>query len=405
MGVKRAVWPATGMAALIVAGMAMGLAQAQQNPGVTDKEITIGQTNPYTGPLSSYSTQGRVQAAFYTMINEQGGVNGRKVKFISLDDGYSPPKTVEQTRRLVEEDQVVAIVGSMGTPTNTAIVRYMNAKKVPHILLATGASKWGNPKDNPWTMGWYPTYKTEGVIYGKYILKNIKDAKIGVLYQNDDYGKDFLNGLKQGLGDQADKLIVKEVTYEVSDPTVDSQVVTLMGAGANVFFSATTNKAAAQAIRKTYDIGWHPTQFLVNNAASIATVLTPAGLDKSVGIISTAYMKDPADPQFADDAGIKWYRGFMQKYYPDGDINDPQNEIGISIAQTAIQILKQCGDQLTRDNIVKQAANLHNLELPLLLPGIKLNTAPDQYYPITQQQLIRFDGKSWIRFGDVLSGS
>ncbi|MBV8512684.1 MAG: ABC transporter substrate-binding protein, partial [Xanthobacteraceae bacterium] len=391
MGVKRAAWHAIGVAGFVVAGVMMGLAQAQHDPGVTDKEITIGQTNPYTGPLSSYSTQGRVQAAFYTMINEQGGVNGRKIKFISLDDGYSPPKTVEQTRRLVEEDQVVAIVGSMGTPTNTAIVRYMNAKKVPHILLATGASKWGNPKDNPWTMGWYPTYKTEGVIYGKYILKNIKDAKIGVLYQNDDYGKDFLNGLKQGLGDQADKLIVKEVTYEVSDPTVDSQVVTLMGAGANVFFSATTNKAAAQAIRKTYDIGWHPTQFLVNNAASIATVLTPAGLDKSIGIISTAYMKDPADPQFADDAGIKWYRGFMQKYYPEGDINDPQNEIGISIAQTAIQILKQCGDQLTRDNIVKQAANLHNLELPLLLPGIALNTAPDQYYPITQQQLIRFD--------------
>ncbi|MBV9239739.1 MAG: ABC transporter substrate-binding protein [Xanthobacteraceae bacterium] len=405
MGVKRAAWHAIGVAGLVVAGVSMSLAQAQHDPGVTDKEITIGQTNPYTGPLSSYSTQGRVQAAFYTMINEQGGVNGRKIKFISLDDGYSPPKTVEQTRRLVEEDQVVAIVGSMGTPTNTAIVRYMNAKKVPHILLATGASKWGNPKDNPWTMGWYPTYKTEGVIYGKYILKNIKDAKIGVLYQNDDYGKDFLNGLKQGLGDQADKLIVKEVTYEVSDPTVDSQVVTLMGAGANVFFSATTNKAAAQAIRKTYDIGWHPTQFLVNNAASIATVLTPAGLDKSIGIISTAYMKDPADPQFADDAGIKWYRGFMQKYYPEGDINDPQNEIGISIAQTAIQILKQCGDQLTRDNIVKQAANLHNLELPLLLPGIALNTAPDQYYPITQQQLIRFDGKSWVRFGDVLSGS
>ena len=404
MRVKRPVWHSTGVIAFILAGIAIAHTQAQHHPGVTDKEITIGQTNPYTGPLSSYSTQGRVQAAFYTMINEQGGVNGRKIKFISLDDGYSPPKTVEQTRRLVEEDQVVAIVGSMGTPTNTAIVRYMNAKKVPHILLATGASKWGNPKDNPWTMGWYPTYKTEGVIYGKYILKNIKDAKIGVLYQNDDYGKDFLNGLKQGLGDQADKLIVKEVTYEVSDPTVDSQVVTLMGAGANVFFSATTNKAAAQAIRKTYDIGWRPTQFLVNNAASIATVLTPAGLDKSVGIISTAYMKDPADPQFADDAGIKWYRAFMQKYYPGGDINDPQNEIGISIAQTAMQILKQCGDQLTRENIVRQAANLHNLELPLLLPGITLNTAPDQYYPITQQQLIRFDGKSWVRFGDVLSG-
>jgi branched-chain amino acid transport system substrate-binding protein len=399
--ITRRTTIAVGLATLV----GVRASRAEEWPGVTATEIKIGNTMPYSGPASSYSSVGKADAAFFRWLNDQGGIAGRKINFISLDDGYSPPKTVEQTRRLVEEDQVVAIVGSMGTPTNTAIVRYMNAKKVPHILLATGASKWGNPKDNPWTMGWYPTYKTEGVIYGKYILKNIKDAKIGVLYQNDDYGKDFLNGLKQGLGDQADKLIVKEVTYEVSDPTVDSQVVTLMGAGANVFFSATTNKAAAQAIRKTYDIGWRPTQFLVNNAASIATVLTPAGLDKSVGIISTAYMKDPADPQFADDAGIKWYRAFMQKYYPDGDINDPQNEIGISIAQTTIQILKQCGDQLTRDNIVKQAANLHNFELPLLLPGIKLNTAPDQYYPITQQQLIRFDGKSWVRFGDVLSGS
>src|SRR5712672_1828272 len=265
--------------------LAAGAVQAHNkyDPGVTDTEILIGQTNPYSGPLTSYSTQGRVQAAFYNMINEQGGVNGRKIKLISLDDGYQPPKTVEQTRKLVEDDQVVAIVGSMGTPTNTAIVKYMNAKKVPHILLASGASKWGNPKDNPWTMGWYPTYFTEGAIYGKYILKNIKDARIGVLYQNDDYGKDF---------------------------------------------------------------------------------------DKSVGIISTAYLKDPADPQFANDDGIKWYREFMKKYYPEGDLNDPQNQIGISIAQTAIQILKQCGNELTRENIVKQAANLKSLELPLLLPGI-----------------------------------
>jgi ABC-type branched-subunit amino acid transport system substrate-binding protein len=387
---------------LVAAGAAV--AQKKYDPGVTDSEILIGQTNPYSGPLSSYSTQGRVQAAFYAMINEQGGVNGRKIKLISLDDGYQPPKTVEQTRKLVEDDQVVAIVGSMGTPTNTAIVKYMNAKKVPHILLATGASKWGHPKENPWTMGWYPTYFTEGVIYGKYIVKNIKDAKIGILMQNDDYGKDFVNGLKQGLGADVGKLIVKEVTYEVTDPTVDSQIVTLKGAGANVFFSATTNKVAAQAIRKAFDIDWHPTQFLVNNASSIATVLTPAGLDKSVGIISTAYLKDPADPQFASDDGIKWYREFMKKYYADGDINDPQNQIGISIGQTAVQIFKQCGDDLTRENIVKQAANLKHLELPLLLPGISLNTAPDQFYPITQQQLIKFDGKSWVRFGDVLSG-
>jgi branched-chain amino acid transport system substrate-binding protein len=404
MSLKVLASHATAVAGALLLAAGLAYAQKKYDPGVTDAEILIGQTNPYSGPLSSYSTQGRVQAAFYNMINEQGGVNGRKIKLISLDDGYQPPKTVEQTRKLVEDDQVVAIVGSMGTPTNTAIVKYMNAKKVPHILLASGASKWGNPKDNPWTMGWYPTYFTEGVIYGKYILKNIKDAKIGILMQNDDYGKDFVNGLKQGLGADVGKLIVKEVTYEVTDPTVDSQIVTLKGSGANVFFSATTNKVAAQAIRKAFDIDWHPTQFLVNNASSIATVLTPAGLDKSIGIISTAYLKDPADPQFASDDGIKWYREFMKKYYVDGDINDPQNQIGISIGQTAVQIFKQCGDDLTRENIVKQAANLKNLGLPLLLPGITLNTAPDQFYPITQQQLIKFDGKSWVRFGDVLSG-
>jgi ABC-type branched-subunit amino acid transport system substrate-binding protein len=390
-------------ALLLAAGAAH--AQKKYDLGVTDTEIIIGQTNPYSGPLSSYGTQGRVQIAYYDMINAQGGVNGRKIKLLSLDDGYQPPKTVEQTRKLVEDDQVVAIVGTMGTPTNTAIVRYMNAKKVPHILLASGASKWGKPKENPWTMGWYPTYYTEGVIFAKYIVKNIKDAKIGILYQNDDYGKDFLHGFRHGLGDQAGKLIVKEVTYEVSDPTVDSQIVTLKGSGANVFFSATTNKVAAQAIRKAYDIDWRPTQFLVNNASSIGTVLTPAGLDKSLGIISTAYLKDPADPQFADDEGIKWYLDFMKKHYPEGDVNVPQNQIGISMAQTAIQIFKQCGDDLTRANIIKQAANLKDLELPLLLPGIKINTGPDQYYPITQQQLIKFDGKSWVRFGEVLSGS
>jgi branched-chain amino acid transport system substrate-binding protein len=253
-------------------------------------------------------------------------------------------------------------------------------------------------------MGWYPTYRTEGVIYGKYILQHLKEPKIGILYQNDDYGKDFVNGLKAGLGDQASALIVKEVTYETSDPTVDSQIVTLKGSGANIFFSATTNKFAALAIRKAYSIDWKPVQFLVNNASSIATVLTPAGLDKSAGIISTAYLKDPNDPQFADDAGIKWYREFMKKHYAEGDINDPQNQIGISIAQTTVHTLKQAGDKLTRENILKQAASLKGLELPLLLPGIKLDTSPTQYHPITQQQLIKFDGKSWVRFGDILSG-
>lgn len=406
MAMRLSTKHAAGLAigALLISGASM--AQNKYDPGASDKEIIIGQTNPYSGPLSSYSTQGRVQAAYYKMINDQGGVNGRKITLISLDDGYSPPRTVEQHRKMVEEDNVLAIVGTMGTPTNSAIYKYMNAKKVPQIFIATGASKWGaNPAEYPWTMGWYPTYRNEGAIYGKYIVSNIKDAKIGVLYQNDDYGKDFVNGFRHGLGDQADKLIVKEVTYEVSEPTVDSQIVTLKGAGANVFFSASTNKFAAQAIRKAFDIDWHPTQFLVNNASSIATVLTPAGLDKSLGIISTAYLKDPSDPQFASDQGIAWYRGFMKKYYPEGDVNDPQNEIGISIAQTWVQVLKQAGNDLTRENIRKQAANIHELVLPLLLPGITLNTSPTDYYPIVQQQLTKFDGKSWVRFGDVLSGS
>ena len=398
----------TGAVTLLL-GLALGLsaAQAQKkyDPGATDTEILIGQTNPYSGPLSSYGTQGRVQAAYYKMINEEGGVNGRKIRLITLDDGYSPPRTVEQTRKMIEDDHVLAIMGTMGTPTNSAIVKYMNAKKVPHLLLATGASKWGNAAEYPWTMGWYPTYRNEGAIYGKYTLQHIKDAKIGILYQNDDYGKDFVNGFKDALGDKASKLIVKEVTYETSDPTVDSQIITLKGSGANVFFNVSTNKFAAQAIRKAAEIDWHPTQFLVNNASSIGTVLTPAGLDNSVGIISTAYLKDPSDPQFANDPGIKWYLGFMEKYYPEGDVNVPQNEIGISIAQTAVQILKQCGDNLTHENIREQASNLKNLELPLLLPGIKINTSPTQHYPITQQQLIKFNGKSWVRFGEIISGS
>jgi branched-chain amino acid transport system substrate-binding protein len=405
MSMKKAMIGAAILAVGLLQTADVAHAQKKYDLGATDTEIVIGQTNPYSGPLSSYSTQGRVQAAYYGMINDQGGVNGRKIRLISLDDGYSPPRTVEQHRKMVEDDNVLAIVGTMGTPTNSAIVKYMNTKQIPHIFLATGASKWGNPAENPWTMGWYPTYRTEGVIYGKYILANITDAKIGVLYQNDDYGKDFVAGLKQGLGTQAGKLIVAEVTYEVSDPTVDSQIVTLKGSGANVFFSATTNKFAAQAIRKAFDIDWHPIQFLVNNASSISTVLTPAGLDKSVGIISTAYLKDPSDPQFANDQGIKWYQDFMRTHYSEGDINDPQNEIGISIAQTTVQVLKQAGDNLTHENIRQQATNLHDLELPLLLPGIKLNTSANKYFPITQQQLTRFDGKSWIRFGDVLSGS
>lgn len=387
----------------LLAAVTVAHAQAKYGPGASDSEIRIGQTNPYSGPLSAYSTQGKAQTAYYTMINEQGGVNGRKIKLISLDDGYSPPKTVEHHRRLVESDEVMGIVGTMGTPTNSAIVKYMNAKSVPHIFLASGASKWGDHKSSPWTMGWYPTYRSEGVIYGTYIRENMKDAKIAILSQNDDYGKDFVNGFKAGLGEAAGKLIVKELTYEVSEPTVDSQVVNLKASGANVLFSASTAKAAAQTIKKAAELDWKPTHFLVQNANSIATVLTPAGLNNAVGLISTAYIKDPVDPQFANDEGMKWYLAFMKKYYPDGDVNDPQNQIGVLIAATFVQVLKQCGNDLTRENLMKQANSIKNLELPLLLPGIKLNTSVDDHYPIEQFQLVKFDGKTWARFGKVLS--
>ena len=380
-----------------------GAARADENrPGVTNAEILIGQTNPYSGPLSAYGTQGRAQAAYYKMVNDEGGVNGRKIKLISLDDGYSPPKTVEQHRRLIEGDEVLGIVGTMGTPTNSAIVKYVNGKAVPHIFLATGASKWGDVANYPWTMGWYPTYRSEGMIYGTYIRDTIKDAKIAILSQNDDYGRDFVSGFKAGLGEAADKLIVKELTYEVSEPTVDSTVITLKSSGANVLFSAVTAKAAAQTIKKAAELDWHPTHFLVQNANSIATVLTPAGLDHSVGIISTAYLKDPSDPQFADDPGMKWYLAFMKQYYPEGDAKDPQNQIGVSIAATFVQVLRQCGDDLSRENLMKQANSIRDLELPLLLPGIKLNTSPDDHYPIEQLQLVKFDGKGWQSFGPVL---
>lgn len=389
----------------LLAGIATANAEGKYGPGATDTEILIGQTNPYSGPLSSYGTQGRAQTAYYTMINEQGGVNGRKIKLISLDDGYSPPKTVEHHRRLVESDEVLGVVGTMGTPTNSAIVKYMNSKSVPHIFLASGASKWGDFKSSPWTMGWYPTYRSEGNIYGAYIRDNMKDAKIAILFQNDDYGKDFVAGFKAGLGEAADKLIVKELTYEVSEPTIDSQIVTLKASGANVLFSASTAKAAAQTIKKAAELDWHPTHFLVQNANSISTVLAPAGLNNAVGLISTAYIKDPVDPQFADDEGMKWYLAFMKKYYPDGDVKDPQNQIGVSIAATFVQILKQCGNDLTRENVMKQANSLRNLELPLLLPGIKLNTGVEDHYPIEQFQLVKFDGKTWARFGDVLKSN
>jgi len=378
------------------------LAQKKYDPGASDTEIKIGNTNPYSGPASAYGTIGKTIAAYFKMVNEQGGVNGRKVNFVTYDDGYSPPKTVEMARKLVEQDQVLMLFQTLGTPCNTAIHKYMNMQKVPQSFVATGATKWNDPRNFPWTIGWQPNYQTEGRIYAEYILKNKPNAKIGILFQNDDYGKDYLKGFTDGLGDKAKSMIVKEVSYEVTDPTVDSQIVQLQASGADTFFNITTPKFAAQAIRKAYDIGWKPLHFLNNVSVSLATVLQPAGLEKSVGLISTAYLKDPTDPEWANDPAIKKWEGFMKKYYPDGSLVDPSNVYGYTVAATLHQVLKQAGDTLTRDNVMKQAASLKDFAVDTMIPGIKMNTSGGDFAPIESVQLMRFDGKTWVRFGNVM---
>ena len=397
---KRNLLVALGLMACVLASTAA--AEKKYDPGATDTEIKIGHTNPYSGPASAYGTIGRSEAAYFKMINDQGGINGRKINFISLDDGYSPPRTVEQVRKLVEEEQVLLLFQSLGTPSNTAIHKYMNAKKVPQLFVSTGATKWGDPQNFPWTMGWQPNYQTEAHLYAKYLLQNKPAAKIAVLYQNDDYGKDYLKGLRDGLGRQADRLIVSAVSYEVTDPTVDSQIVTLQGSGADALFIFATPKFAAQAIRKTYDVGWKPMMFLNNVSSSVASVLQPAGLEKSVGLVTALYFKDPTDPQWANDPAMKEWQVMMKKYYPDGNLSDGLNVFGYLAAQTLVQVLKQCGDELTRENLMRQAANLRDLALPMLLPGIKINTSPTDFYPVDQIQLARFDGKRWALFGEVL---
>jgi branched-chain amino acid transport system substrate-binding protein len=394
---------------LVGASVAIGLAfatpaiaQKKYDPGASDTEIRIGQTMPYSGPASAYGTVGKVEAAYFKKINDDGGINGRKVNLISLDDGYSPPKTVEMVRRLVEQDEVLLLFQTLGTAHNSAIQKYLNTKKVPQLFIATGATKWNDPQGNPWTMGWQPNYQTETTIYAKHILKEKPNAKIGVLYQNDDYGKDYLKGLKDGLGDKA-KMIVAEVSYEVSDPTIDSQIVQLQGSGADVLVNITTPKFAAQAIRKAYDIGWKPLHYLNNVSIAVGSVLTPAGLDKSVGLISTAYFKDPTDTQWASDASIAEWTAFMKKYYPDGSLIDSTNVYGYTVAQTMVQVLKQCGDNLTRENVMQQAASLKDFAPNTLLPGIKINTSAKDFAPIEGVQLMKFDGKSWVRFGEVIN--
>jgi branched-chain amino acid transport system substrate-binding protein len=394
--------------AMLIAALALMLtvpAMAADPPGVTATEIKIGNTNPYSGPASAYGTIGKAIGAYMKKVNDEGGVNGRKINYITYDDAYSPPKTVEMVRRLVEEDQVAFVFQTLGTPTNSAIHKYMNQQKVPHLFVATGATKWGDPKNFPWTMGWQPTYQAEGKIYAQYIMKNVPDPKIGILYQNDDYGKDYVKGLKDALGEAAKKLIVLEQSYETTDPTIDSQIVNLKNSGANVFYNVTIPKFAVQAIKKTHDIGWKPLHLLNSVSSSVGVVLKPAGLDASKGLITTFYIKDPTDPQWKKDQAYQDWLAFMKKYYPEGNIEDVFNVYAYTVAQSLVHVLKQCGNDLSRQNIMKQAASIKDLSLPMLLSGIKLNTGPDDFYPIEQEQLAKFDGERWALFGELYDAS
>ena len=393
---------AAAPSALVFAALPARAAK-QYGPGATDTEIKIGNTCFYSGPASSYSTIGKSMAAYYKMINDQGGLNGRKINFISYDDAYSPPKTVEMTRKLVEEDEILLDAGPLGTPTNSAIWHYMNQKKVPQLFVSTGATKWDDPKGHPWTIGWQPNYQSEGRIYATYIQREKPDGKIGVLYQNDDFGKDYLKGVKDGLGDKK-SLVVVEASYETTDSTVDSQVLNMKAAGCEVFVNTAIPKFAAQAIRKAAEIEWKPLHVLSSIGNSVVATLKPAGLDKSVGLVSDFYLKDPTDPQWADDAGYKWWVEFMNKYYPEGDKADALNVYGPSNAATIVHVLKQCGDELTRENVMKQAANLHHFTVPMLLPGIEINTSPTDFAPVKQVQMGRFDGTKWKLFGGLLTG-
>jgi branched-chain amino acid transport system substrate-binding protein len=404
MRVKRIITVSLSVVSLVfLSGVAW--TAGQYGPGASDTEIKIGNTMPYSGPASSYGVIGKSEAAYFAMINEQGGVNGRKINFISRDDAYNPPKTVEQVRKLVEEDKVLLLFQPLGTPSNTAIQGYLNDNKVPQLFVATGADKWNDPKNHPWTMGWQPSYRIEARIYGRYILKTQPDAKIAVLYQNDDFGKDYLIGLREGLSDKADQLIVGSQSYETTDPTVDQQIVSLQGSGANVLLTAAVPKFAAQAIRKVYDIGWKPTHFLTNVSISVGAVMQPAGLEKSVGIISAGYVKDPTDPQWQGTPEYNEWLTWMKKYNSSANVSDNFAVYGYSVAQTLVTVLKASGDNLTRENVMQHAASIRDLKLPMLLPGITVNTSANDFAPIKQMQLEKFDGTTWKLFGEVISGS
>jgi ABC-type branched-subunit amino acid transport system substrate-binding protein len=390
------------LAVALAAGTNAALAEKKYGPGVTDTEIKIGQTMPYSGPASLYSTLGKATAAYFDRINAEGGVNGRKIRLISLDDGYSPPKAVEQTRKLVEQEEVLLIFGTLGNAVNTAIHKYLNSKKVPQLLIASTSVKWNDPQNFPWTIAFQPNQKTEGTAYIKYLLKNYPNAKIGILYQNDDFGGGYVPHVKEALGERAAKMIVAEASYEVTDASVDSQIVSLQASGADTLLIFASPKFAGMAIRKTYDIGWRPLKLMTLASANVASVLQPAGLEKSVGVISAGFLKDPTDAQWNSDPATKEWVAWMKRYYPDGNVADVFNVAGYSYAQALVEILKRCGDDLTRENVMKQATNLKSIELPMFLPGIKITTSPTDYRIVRQLQLMRFDGKQWVLFGDVI---
>ena len=391
-----------------LAGVALGLPAIHRvkadTVGVTATEIKIGQTQAYSGPVSQYGNIGRTQTAFFKMINDQGGIGGRKINFMSADDGYQPPKTVEQTRRLVEQENVAFMFNSLGTPTNSAVHRYLNQKKVPQLFVATGADKWGNPKEFPWTMGWQPSYRIEAQIYAKYILDQKPNAKIGIIYQNDDFGKDYVLGAKDVLGAKFDSM-VKTVSYEATDATIDSQLVTLQGDGVDTLIGALIPKFAAMSIRKTFDMGWKPLFLLSNVSLSVGAVINPAGPEKAVGIVSADFRKDAVDPLWKEDAGMNAWRAFMKQHMPDADISDNNYSYGYATSLTLMQVLKQCGNDLSRENVMREAANLKDLENPILLPGIKINTSPTNFRPITQMQLQKWNGKSWELFGKIIGST
>ena len=390
---------------LVSLGAQASAAEKKYGPGVTDTEIKIGNTSPYSGPASAFSMVAKAEEAYFRKINAEGGINGRKIVFISYDDSYSPPKTVEQTRKLVESDEVLLVFNAMGTASNSAVQKYLNIKKTPQLFVSSGAAKWNDPKNFPWTMGFTPSYENEGRIYAKYLLKEKPGAKIAILFQNDDYGKDYLKGIKQALGDKAGSMIVLEEAFDVTEPSIDSHIVKLKSTGADVFIDIATPKFAAQSIKKVAELGWKPLHILSYVSASIGGVIAPAGMENAQGIVSAAYFKDPNDPTWKDDAGVKALNAFLETYFPSANRSDTLIVNGYNTAQLMVEVLKLCGDDLTRENVMKQAANLKNVELGMLLPGIKVNTSPTDFSPVKQWQLMRFEGTNWHLFGEPIDGA